>query len=109
MVRRRKNDAERTFEERAISEGWRVTKKGWPDFLCRKDGRVIAVEVKRLSPKTGRRQALRREQLHTLEWLQGLGAEVYVSIADELIPFNRRQEWQHYKNRNYRKRQPDST
>lgn len=28
------------------SQGWTVLTSGWPDFLCTKDGRIEAVEVK---------------------------------------------------------------
>lgn len=27
-------------------DGWELTKKGWPDFLCMKDGKVMLVTVK---------------------------------------------------------------
>ena len=42
----RENAAERAFEAWAIAEGWSVTKRGWPDFLCYREGEAMAVEVK---------------------------------------------------------------
>jgi hypothetical protein len=40
------SNAEADFALWATGEGWSVTKRGWPDFLCRRDDAVIAVEVK---------------------------------------------------------------
>jgi hypothetical protein len=42
-----RNTAEQAFTEEARALGWKVTKRGWPDFLCiSPNGRVEAVEVK---------------------------------------------------------------
>jgi hypothetical protein len=41
-----RNDAERRFVELASSEGWTVTKRGWPDFVCFRGDEVRVVEVK---------------------------------------------------------------
>jgi hypothetical protein len=38
--------AEQAFREWAAAQGWLTTKRGWPDFICRRDGAVMAVEVK---------------------------------------------------------------
>lgn len=40
------NHAEREFARWAESRGWRVTKRGWPDFICRRGGELMCVEVK---------------------------------------------------------------
>ena len=40
------NTAEKRFAQAAREHGWAVSKRGWPDFLCFKDGELIAVEVK---------------------------------------------------------------
>lgn len=40
------NNAERRFVEMALSEGWKVTKRGWPDFICFRGNEVCVVEVK---------------------------------------------------------------
>jgi hypothetical protein len=40
------NAAELRFTRWAESQGWRVTKRGWPDFICRRGGELMCVEVK---------------------------------------------------------------
>jgi len=42
-----KNPAERKFSEVARNQGWKITKRGWPDFICFRDGEVMFVEVKK--------------------------------------------------------------
>jgi hypothetical protein len=41
-----KNITEEAFAVRAVTEGWSVTKRGWPDYLCWRGDEVIFVEVK---------------------------------------------------------------
>jgi Holliday junction resolvase len=41
-----KNRAEREFSVAARRNGWLVTKQGYPDFICYKDGAFMLVEVK---------------------------------------------------------------
>ena len=36
-MNKRKNYAEKQFQDRAEQNGWNVTKKGYPDFFCWKD------------------------------------------------------------------------
>ena len=67
-VRRPKNEPEATFFDYATQQGWVATKRGWPDFICYKDGRVLLVEVKQ---KTG--LALREEQAKLLQYLISAG------------------------------------
>ena len=66
------NKAEGAFWDEATKAGWVLTKKGWPDFICRKDGEVILVEVK---AHRGRR--LKREQLALMLLLSRLGMKCY--------------------------------
>lgn len=40
------NPHEFAFYSWAVSQGWQVTKQGWPDFICRRGDEVMAVEVK---------------------------------------------------------------
>jgi hypothetical protein len=89
-----KNPSENAFAETARSNGWAVTKLGWPDFFCEhEDGRIMAVEVKP-KRKRGTRAVLKTSQIKRLAWLQSLGVACYVSIADKLVPFDENAEWQ---------------
>lgn len=40
------NEAERQFAAWAIEQGWSITKRGWPDFICRRGQEMMCVEVK---------------------------------------------------------------
>ena len=42
-----KNKAEQEFAVLARQNGWKVTKVGWPDFICMQDGKIACVEVKK--------------------------------------------------------------
>lgn len=42
-----KNTAERSFAEAAREDGWEVTKRGYPDFICYRGDDVMLVEVKK--------------------------------------------------------------
>lgn len=44
------NESEAKFFDLMISKNWEVTKRGWPDFTCFKDGKLVCIEVK---PKRG--------------------------------------------------------
>ena len=50
--RRPVNLAEAKFFDMMNKKGWELTKRGWPDFACMKDGQLVLVEVK---PKRGHR------------------------------------------------------
>ena len=67
MESRNRNVAEYAFRKQASAEGWEVTKRGWPDFFCRKGDRVMCVEVKP-EKKDGTRKALRVNQIKRMEW-----------------------------------------
>lgn len=40
------NRAETEFAVWAHAQGWAVTKRGWPDFICRRGSEIMCVEVK---------------------------------------------------------------
>lgn len=63
---------ERDFRERAATNGWRVSKRGWPDFILRKGSRVVFVEV-----KTYAGTALKDDQQQIAELLVTAGFEVF--------------------------------
>jgi hypothetical protein len=63
---------EALFAEWAESQGWTVTKRGWPDFICRRNGEVMAVEVK------GGADDISPEQGDTLDNLSAAGVPTYV-------------------------------
>lgn len=69
--RRGKNVAENQFARRIIKEGWTITKRGWPDFLCERDGELLLVEV-----KPGRSSQLKKEQLRVARALKRYGVPV---------------------------------
>lgn len=64
--------AERAFAAWARSEGWTVTKRGWPDFMCRRNGQVMAVEV-----KTGQ-DVVSADQSETIADLRAAGLPVWI-------------------------------
>lgn len=82
--------SEAEFAALAASEGWRVTKRGWPDFICRRDGQLMAVEVKSGSDGLSHEQwecinDLRAAGIPTFLWTretgyQEIGAPVTESI-----------------------------
>lgn len=34
------------LERQMGDSGWEVTKRGWPDFICWRNGKIVCVEVK---------------------------------------------------------------
>lgn len=71
------NDTEEAFAALARSEGWAVTKRGWPDFICRRDGELMVVEVK------GRNDGLSYEQWQMIRDLRAAGIPTFVWNPDE--------------------------
>lgn len=67
-----KNSAEAQCFEYLSSKGWTVTKRGWPDFFCVKDGAICAVEV-----KPTKRQSLRPNQIAIMGELSAKGIKCY--------------------------------
>lgn len=87
---KRKNANELAFERMAESKGYTFTHRGWPDYLCEKDGRYVAVEVK---PRTnrGRLQYLKHEQVVVMLFLQSLGVTCCVSDGETTEGFTLKQ------------------
>lgn len=99
--RERRNEHERALDELAERNGWRATKRGWPDFLCfnRSTGEIIAVEVKPRIP-SGRMKALRADQAACMDFLKSKGIRCFVSDGSTLEPYDRQ------KHREDRRRKP---
>lgn len=66
------NKTEQMFVVWAEAQGWSVTKRGWPDFICRRGDEIMAVEVK------GGNDGVRPEQAQTLRDLKDAGLPTYV-------------------------------
>jgi len=62
-----RNEAELAFWNAAKAKGWRLQRRGWPDFFCRKpDGSICVVEVKqKRSDRLKSSQRLVMEELST--------------------------------------------
>ncbi len=71
------NDAEIKVAQNLEAEGYRVLKRGWPDFLAVKNGKVRFIEVK----KQGQRLKKQQEEVKAI--LKLLGIEVEVIYGDE--------------------------
>lgn len=84
----RQNGPERAFEELAERNGWIATKRGWPDFLCRDEQGLFAVEVKpRMRTRPGMK-VLKREQAATMDLLTAHGIRCFVSDGETLEPYD---------------------
>lgn len=81
------NETEGDFADLARRNGWEVTKRGWPDFLCFKDGELIAVEVKPRTVK-GKLKLPSRYQVLTMQILEAHGIKCYLSDGKTLERFN---------------------
>ena len=68
-----KNEAERRCYLKLQKEGWVISKRGWPDFFCMRDGKIIVVEVKRSNQKY-----LRAHQYEVMQALSGFGVECFL-------------------------------
>jgi len=80
-----KNAAESACYDALTADGWKLTKRGWPDFFCVKDGRVAAVEV-----KPHKRSPLKRNQAVVMGLLSRAGIDCYKWTPDggmELLTF----------------------
>jgi hypothetical protein len=69
---RPKNKAERAFYDLMVSKNWQISKRGWPDFACWKDGKFAVVEVKRKG-----KHRLKTEQYAILRILASFGIQAY--------------------------------
>lgn len=72
MPRSLKNPSERAFVEWAKSQGWEVTKRGWPDFFCQNAKGIMGVEVKQHGYSS-----LAPAQWKVMEALQAYGVPVF--------------------------------
>lgn len=72
-----KNKAEGECFEQLSASGWKLTKRGWPDFFCVKDGEIMAVEVK---PHKG--SLLKRDQVVVMGLLAERGIPCYLWTPD---------------------------
>jgi hypothetical protein len=66
------NNAEEAFRRQAVDSGWTVSKRGWPDFICERDGKIVIVEI-----KAHRRRILKREQRYVMNLLASYGVPCY--------------------------------
>lgn len=64
--------AEKQLRNKLEKEGWVVTHKGWPDFVCVKDSEMMFVEVKGY-----RGDKLKKEQHYVLTNLSKLGLNCF--------------------------------
>lgn len=84
--------AEQQFADWAQSQGWTVSKRGWPDFICRRGDELMAVEVKAghdgLRPEQiDAIRDLKRAGFPTFLWTPELGlSEVYGTPLTESVP-----------------------
>lgn len=95
------NQPEQKFTELAKSKGWYFTKRGWPDFLCIKDGELIAVEV-----KPTKELRLKDSQLKAMQLFTKYGIKCYVSDGERLEDFD---ENKHCSKRSEKVKQPTYT
>lgn len=72
LPRNLKNPAERLFFQQLTTQGWYVTKRGWPDFACFKGDNLALVEVKPTS-----RHHLKRGQYRLMVALAKLGVKCF--------------------------------
>ena len=71
-TRKPKNKAESEFYNYTKSKGWDLTKRGWPDFFCWKDDKIICVEV-----KNHRSRRLKKHQTFIMRELSKRGISCY--------------------------------
>jgi hypothetical protein len=83
------NVCEEKFAALAERNGWRPSKRGWPDFICfAPDGEVIAVEVKPRRIR-GNLAILRRDQATVMDILAAAGIRCFVSDGETLERYDR--------------------
>lgn len=76
-VKKPKNDAEGQLFDYLTSKGWSLTKAGWPDFFCVKNGEICLVEVK---PR--KTHSLKRNQLVIMGALSQAGIRCFLWSPD---------------------------
>lgn len=75
--RRPANTYEAEFFDQAAAKGWRLTKRGWPDFFLERDGKIVCVEVK---PSSSRE--LKGDQRRVCQALATAGIPIFVWSPD---------------------------
>lgn len=73
LPRNLKNPAERQLFQELTSQGWEVTKRGWPDFACFKGDNLALIEVK---PNKSHR--LKKSQQRLMTALANLGVKCFL-------------------------------
>lgn len=84
LMNRPKNIPERHCYDWLTANGWKVTRRGWPDFIAVRDGKVIFIEVKpyAVSP-------LKTSQIEIMSFLIKAGLDCYRYSPDiGLKPFD---------------------
>lgn len=66
------SNPEAEFVAKMLAEGWEVTKRGWPDFICRRNGELMYVEVK------GPTDGLSSQQYAAISDLRRAGIPTYI-------------------------------
>ncbi len=83
-MNRPKSNPERHCYDWLKTEGWSVTRRGWPDFIAVKDGQVMFIEVKPHAVSK-----LKTSQIEIMEVLVKAGLECYRYSPDiGLRPFD---------------------
>ena len=72
------NTAEVAVAKKMEADGYRLLKRGWPDFIAVKGQDIRFIEV-----KSNRNQKLKEHQQEVLEILQTFGIEVEVLYGNE--------------------------
>lgn len=84
--------AENAFRVWAESQGWKVAKRGWPDFMCwGPEGALMAVEVKGPTDQlrhdqTTMLKALNRCGVPTFTWTMETGLRLYPTVSRRSEP-----------------------
>lgn len=73
---------ETQFREEAEKRGFEIFSKGWPDYIIRKNGKLIFVECKRPLVRQTKKQGFSKHQLQIKTILQSLGADYRVFRGD---------------------------
>lgn len=82
------NATEFAFRQKMEAAGWRVTKRGWPDFICiNEHAELVVVEVKPRK-RNGELDRLKKPQAECMDHLQAMGIACYVSDGEQLIPWD---------------------
>lgn len=66
------NFAENQLVQLLKKDGWDVSKRGWPDFLCVRGNEIACVEVKKNA-----NQRLKKSQIKTMNILKSYGIPCY--------------------------------